>query len=123
MVVQSVWRVNSLVDFFPNKASLFDLLWFNFKMPATFAILICITFYPFVSNNVRSGLKNIEISISIIFFSSLQNMIKRIRNLPQNVTIIFTLHAFWNGWKEVRPVLFVIRLALTCYFLYCNWMR
>nr|ACU17469.1 unknown [Glycine max] len=37
-------------------------------------------------------------------------MMQRIQNSQQNVTIIFTLRAFWNGWKEVRLALCAIRI-------------
>jgi hypothetical protein len=36
-------------------------------------------------------------------------MMKKIQNSPQIVTIIFTLLAFWNGWKEVNLALSAIR--------------
>ncbi|RYR66613.1 hypothetical protein Ahy_A03g012642 [Arachis hypogaea] len=36
-------------------------------------------------------------------------MIQKIQNSPPNVTIIFTLHASWSGWKEVKLALCVIR--------------
>ncbi|XP_057762031.1 probable E3 ubiquitin-protein ligase RHB1A isoform X3 [Arachis stenosperma] len=38
------------------------------------------------------------------------SMMQRIQNSLQNVIIISTLHAFWNGWKEVKLVLYVIRI-------------
>lgn len=41
----------------------------------------------------------------------LQNMMQKIQKLSLNVSIIFTLHVFLNGWKEVTHVLCVIRLT------------
>ncbi|KAF1873981.1 hypothetical protein Lal_00041421 [Lupinus albus] len=52
----------------------------------------------------------ISIAANINEVLSLQSMMQRIQNLLQNVTIIFTLHAFWNGRKEVKLARFVIRL-------------
>ncbi|KAK3009613.1 hypothetical protein RJ639_013798, partial [Escallonia herrerae] len=39
------------------------------------------------------------------------NMMQRIQELPQNVTINFTFHAFLSGWKEVTPAPSAIRFA------------
>ncbi|KAK2965587.1 hypothetical protein RJ640_006202 [Escallonia rubra] len=43
-----------------------------------------------------------------------QNMMQRIQELPQNVTINFTFHAFLSGWKEVTPAPSAIRFASRC---------
>lgn len=52
-------------------------------------------------------------------------MMMRIQKLPRSVSIIFTLLAFLNGWKEVILVLFVIRSApmKQNFHLFCEWMK
>ena len=46
-----------------------------------------------------------------LWYLHMQSMTQRIQNLSQNVNIISTSLAFWNGWKEVIPALYVIRFA------------
>jgi hypothetical protein len=41
----------------------------------------------------------------------MQNTMTRIQKIWQNVNIIFIYLAFLNGWKEVTPVLYVIRFG------------
>ncbi|XP_040990391.1 probable E3 ubiquitin-protein ligase RHB1A isoform X1 [Juglans microcarpa x Juglans regia] len=42
-------------------------------------------------------------------FNIQMNMTQRIQKSPQCVSMIFTLHAFLSGWREVTLVLYVIR--------------
>ena len=49
--------------------------------------------------------------MACLWYLHMHSMTQRIQNLSQNVNIIFTSHAFWSGWKEVTPALYVIRFA------------
>ena len=57
-----------------------------------------------------------EMVINVLHFF-MQSMMQRTQELSPNVSIIFTSHAFLNGWKEVTLALYVIRFALQIWLL------
>jgi hypothetical protein len=67
-------------------------------------------FQPITQGGVRFLSSYIE-HIHWDFSFLMQNMMTRILKIWQNVNTIFIYLAFLNGWKEVTPVLYVIRFG------------